>query len=694
MFCLLILLFFIPLVLSQKDYKYELLNNTIELKLIDSEKHFILVNISSYNVNEKIHIFLKMPTGGGFGEYKKSIYYFTLTEDYNNLEDINIPDNIQNINVKMEKQYYFYTNFYIEYEKNDKNIKYLIILIHGKNKDIYGNIIITDLDESKRIELNIKDNITYNFENSPLLLLFNMKEYNNAYFKFNSKFNILENYEIKYTHFLRSVDLFTSFQEKKFNVLKREQCFSIKNDENNYTIYFNFIHDNCCTSYAFIINPLIKGELTIESQYYPYIQNVNINDFNETVVVNNVRNQLALRIINAKPLTGNYMFFVIYHKYNNQFLSQKINFLYSLSNENYNFNHKNLNLNNLECKYKELENLNNIYYCQIYLNNYNSSQLLLFFLGDGGIYTRLGHFYEWVIPLNLYSKYTNLLKEKQHYSIGIGDLIENQIYYFKIIVHSFNEVNFNAFLSKEVINNLNEIKNPINIKFDSFSYGINYEQFYYFNLNNSGNSSLLLFDILCQKDTNITIENTKSNENSSEFYYLEQYETKNISNKVKNLFLTFNVTNFKKGENIYMIFEGSQSTFFSNNIFYTMNLNSDKINYITSEKCINQEKDNKFLIFCNYTKTEENLIKFILLLNPNNYIQIQNSINYEYKESNSSKILIIILTIVIILIIVIISIVIFIIIKKKRINNSNIKQETNNKELVQKELNEIYSLNN
>ena len=178
--------------------------------------------------------------------------------------------------------------------------------------------MITDLDESKRIELDIKDNITYNFENNPLLIVFNMKEYQYAYFKLNSKINILENYEIKYFHFLHSIDQFTTFQGNQFIDIKNEQCYFIKNDENNYTIYFNFIYNNCCTSYGLIIKSNKKQELLIESSYYSFIQSIYINDFNEEKLVNSVTNNLGIGIISAKPLTGNYIFFVIYQKYNKQ----------------------------------------------------------------------------------------------------------------------------------------------------------------------------------------------------------------------------------------------------------------------------------------------------------------------------------------------------------------------------------------
>ena len=498
--------------------------------------------------------------------------------------------------------------------------------------------MITDLDESKRFELNIKDNINYNFENNPLLIIFNMKDYNYAYFKFNSKINILENYEIKYTHFLHSTSEFTTFQGKDFIEIKKEQCYSIKNGENNYTIYFNLIYDNCCTSYAFIIKAFKKEDLLIESLYYSFMQTSYINNFNEEKMVNSVTNNLGIGIISAKPLTGNYIFFVIHQKHNKQRLSNDIDFYYSFSKYNYTFEQKDFKLNNLEYKHKKLENLDNLYYCQIYLNNYDSIRLLLYFLGGGGLFVRIGHLYEWIIPLKLYSKYSDIFKRHNHYSIGFGDLNENEIYYFKIIVNNSEKISFNYFLTNQSISNLTEVKDPINLDLEYFSYGIDNEQIYYFKLNNSDNNSVIILDILNFKDTNITIENTKTNENASEYYSLEKYENKTILSHSKNIFLTLNITNFKKGEIVYMKFEALLLSFNINTIYYTMDFNSDNIKYLTSEKCISYINDSKLLIYCNYTKQENNnAIQFFLLLNPNNSIFIQNCKNFQNIEPKNSE---------------------------------------------------------
>ena len=104
---LLISLLFLNFIFSiapLKDYKYDYLNNTIELRLIDSKNHLLATNISSYNIGEIVHIFIKIPTGGEeIGYSKDKIKFFTLKEDYSNLESINIPDNFENISVKMEK---------------------------------------------------------------------------------------------------------------------------------------------------------------------------------------------------------------------------------------------------------------------------------------------------------------------------------------------------------------------------------------------------------------------------------------------------------------------------------------------------------------------------------------------------------------------------------------------------------------
>ena len=631
---LFIFLCIIFLVNSQINYKYEQLNNSIEVKLIDSKNHLLFANISSYNIGEIIHIFMKMPTGGEYGGYNKdNIKYFILTEEYSNITNITIPDNVKNINVKFEKEYFYYTNFYIDYEIKDKDIKHLIILINDKIEDIYGYAMITDIDESKRVELNINDNMIYNFENIPFLIIFNMGDYKSAFFKLNSRLNILENYEIKYTHFLKSIDLFTTFQDKTFIKIKKEDCYSIKNGDNNYTLYFNFIDINCCTSYAFIINPNNKKEkLSIESSHFSYIQSKYINNFKEEQMVNSVTNNLGLGIISAKPLTNDYLFFVIYQKYSIQRLSDDINFYYSLSNNSYEVEEKDLNLYLLDYKSKQLENNNNIYYCQIYLNNYTSSRLLLYFLGGGGLFIRMGQLYEYIIPINKYSKYTNLFKEKKHYSIGIGDLVENEIYYFKIIIHSIEEVNINIFLSNQTINNLTEVKDPINIKFNYDYFLINNKQIYYFNYNNNNNNiSLLIFDILPKKDTSITIENTEIDENIN----LEKYGNKTILCKEQKLLIRLNITNFEKGENIYLIFEGLLSAFQSTIIYYSMDLISDE--YEISQNCKNLIKDTKISIYCNYTKSENNFIKFELLVNPNNFIFIKNSKNYEYLEENNTK---------------------------------------------------------
>ena len=517
------------LVLSQIEYSYDILNNTVELKLIDSKNHFLISNISSYNIGDIVHIFIKIPTRwDSDDDFEETLKYFTLTEDYINIEDITIPDNIQNITSKYEKDYFFYRNYYIDFKIKSKTIKYLIILIHNKIEDKYGYAMITDLDESQRKELNIKDNITYNFNDNPLLIIFNMKDYNHAYFKLNSKYNIFENYEIKYTHFLHSTIEFTTFQSKNYTKLKKEQCYIIKNGENNYTIYFNFIHNSCCTSYAFIIKAFKKEELSIESLYYSFMQNIYINDFTEEKMVNSIVNNLGLGIISPKSLTGNYIFFIILQKYNKPRSSNDISFYYSLSNNNYTFEEKNLNLISLEYNHKELDNLNNIYYCQINLNNYNSSRLLLYFLGGGSLFIRISQLYEWIIPLNLYSKYTNLFRNHRHYSIGIGDLIENENYYFKIIVYSLEKVDFNTYLINQSISNISEVKEPLYINIDYFSLGIDNEQIYYFCLKNSNynNNKSLIFDILSYKDNNITLENTKNDENISEYYNLEKYENK------------------------------------------------------------------------------------------------------------------------------------------------------------------------
>ena len=116
------------LVLSQIEYSYDILNNTVELKLIDSKNHFLISNISSYNIGDIVHIFIKIPTRwDSDDDFEETLKYFTLTEDYINIEDITIPDNIQNITSKYEKDYFFYRNYYIDFQIESNTIKYLII---------------------------------------------------------------------------------------------------------------------------------------------------------------------------------------------------------------------------------------------------------------------------------------------------------------------------------------------------------------------------------------------------------------------------------------------------------------------------------------------------------------------------------------------------------------------------------------
>ena len=70
------------LVLSQIEYSYDILNNTVELKLIDSKNHFLISNISSYNIGDIVHIFIKISTRwDSDDDFEETLKYFTLTED-------------------------------------------------------------------------------------------------------------------------------------------------------------------------------------------------------------------------------------------------------------------------------------------------------------------------------------------------------------------------------------------------------------------------------------------------------------------------------------------------------------------------------------------------------------------------------------------------------------------------------------
>ena len=117
-----------------------------------------------------------------------------------------------------------------------------------------------------------------------------------------------------------------------------------------------------------------------------------------------------------------------------------------------------------------------------------------------------------------------------------------------------------------------------------------------------------------------------SNKTLTTNHYLKKLQnfTHDIFNKI--FFIDLNITDFKGDSNTYILFEinGNLSAFNSTQI-YINDRNQSNTEIFSNFYCNKQYySNNKITISCNYTKPNENMTRFMLLLNEGNQINIKN----------------------------------------------------------------------
>ena len=205
-----------------------------------------------------------------------------------------------------------------------------------------------------------------------------------------------------------------------------------------------------------------------------------------------------------------------------------------------------------------------------------------------------------------------------------------------------------------------------------------------YNLRSSGNkSAVFMFEYYPYSNISLSIDLSLSNKLLYDTINLveKQNKTYEINNTL--FFIDLTMDEFNENNNSYILFEikGNTSAFNSTQIYIKIN-SYDQIENFYDYNCNKTNKNNEITLTCNYTKSYEKNVLFMLILNEGNYINIRNIVPEKKENPDDGNEEISALNyfyyIGIPAIIIIIVIVIAIIIIKVRKKNENIDESMHN----------------
>ncbi len=597
-----------------------------------SGNYLLALDISKCEINKTAHFYLKIDN-----YTQNNLQYYILKENIENIEEYEVPEDIQKNIIKSliePKDFGEFKIIYFDIEKKNVNELYIIILINNIHK---GYITNTQYDESKINELSInsKQSITFN-ENHAFIMVKDLTNLNKISIKYESK-NNLEKADIK-VYFYNKLD-FLTFDEIKEDKKIEFQPYQIINENNYYYYYsFNQLNNNDILLYSFHINDNIDKIDFMVKEGDAFFKERSIADKNELKFEKDINYYFYCLSDN---LNFNYLF-----KYSKD-LNPKIYYSTIKKGEI----EKRFNLQ--EIKYTTKED-NSFYYSyskikfesdfsKLYLIFYNNDNEKLF---NKSIFISINqHDLSSYEQMDIYtSKKINLIKDEEKI-ITIGDLDYDETFYINIIYQNNENLNITLNLFNKNKNVIYEITNNKSLSLSSQLILENNKYLYYNSLNtkfNEGKQSIM-FIFNAKNNLNVTIESVKNDENENNKTYAGKYEEKKIkTEKKRNSYISYNISSFNTSTDIYYEFSGNKSSFNSTNIFYSIK-NTNLINdYLLDFKnlttCKSNEEKNNIIIYCNYTKQKDEIeITFIILMNENSEIKVNNTEKSGYKEKKKDS---------------------------------------------------------
>ena len=538
-------------------------------------------------------------------------------------------------------------------------------------------IIKTKIDESITQFLSYKEAYNFNLvQNNPLLFLINFTpKYRNIYLKLSSNVNINDFYNLTYFDNLTEFHSFSETEMNKFG----ENTHKMFCGEYKTVIYKSIYVNNNSNLFGMQINQATEGELKLEILE-------NFNEINKLILMDNIPYDIknGINMINTELNNHSEYNFVL--KYYNNISSDHIEIYRSTQND---FDSNKIVMENIP---NNIKNDNNYTYNFFDFNN--RPYLIIFSNNSYGLTLRQSKQKEHDIDKfdNLDAKSIEVNNTNKIILLGginINDK-KNDTYYFKYSLDSknYNQLNSKWYIDDEenqdnIVDFYNREKSNIrmikNIKYND-RMDIYLETY---NLQSTGNkTAVFMFEYYNSNNTLIIdLKGSKKSLYSSCYLAKSQDTNYDILNKV--FFIDLSLSNFKDDNNTYILFEikGKDSAFNSTKV-YINNLNESQTEIFNDyNHCKATKNGNEIILLCNYTKTEQNNIRFMLLLNEGNQINIKNIIPKKEESSGMSKSLKLFCFIGIPIIVIVIGIIVVIIIikrKKKKYNfdESNIPLTT------------------
>ena len=271
--------------------------------------------------------------------------------------------------------------------------------------------------------------------------------------------------------------------------------------------------------------------------------------------------------------------------------------------------------------------------------------------------------------------------------IVIGDLDYNNTFHIKIIHKNIEDILITSILFNKKKNEIYEIDNEKSLNFTSQLKLEDNINLYYNSLGNEftqGNQSIM-FIFNTKMNLDISIESLKNDESKSDIIKANEYEEKKIKIEQKqNLYIIYNISNLESSKDIYYEFSSKKNSFYSTDIYYYVDnnfTNTYLLDYKNLTTCKSKEENNILVIYCNYTKKENDTeIGFMIFMNENSEINIYNTKTNRYipkiEDETSSRNkpptkIFIIIGVIILVIIAIIIIICFV--KDEQIDSSIIE---------------------
>ena len=624
----LIFFLFLSFSFQQVNYTRYYLNNTVELTLLSNDvtDYLLCANISNSTIGDIIHIVFNIQDIGYSAE---NISYFFLQNENDSLDNITIPEEFEEVNIKKSRIFESMITLYIDIEiKNEFNS--LIFLLHNMSSGLKHFAIITDIDESNLVQIKQYEEQKLTFDDkNPLLFFYHFTSFNELDFKISSNVNILEESDLKYHTCLSP---FTTFQMKELSNFSElyPHLYQIK-DEKTFS-YYGTIYSGLSPGLitynilAFKFHLTKSGELNfqfLQNQKVEINKDINLNE----EYLYQINNNIKIYFIQTN-------YFII-----KQAISNSINnIFYSISKKEQYEDEYNFDIKNLSC----IEKTSNEYsykYCNISLLPDYKSKYLIIFPNNSPFSLRISNSNEGNINnIAINSSQTYLLQHLSYELFGFTDSNYNKNFYVIVIAHgSLGGQKFKHYLINKTLNNIYELKDENETILNLTFLQIDMERYYYFwteQIFESGQQSLII-ELESYSNMNYTIERTMTYDIPNEFCNISRNETKEITKiQNRNLFIIFNLTDIKDDERILIKIEGLKSAFRENKIFYSdkEELEINETSYSTSDKCSNELNNDKIIFICNYTENEVSKLKFLIFVNYEANITISNS--KDTKEKN------------------------------------------------------------